>query len=76
MEKMDLHADEVFLPRARPGACAQLERAHRELSKTVRHARWVQGVASHGWTDVAGSEGGIQTKVDLVHAAVRQNATF
>ena len=59
MEKMDLHADEVFLPRARPGACAQLERAHRELSKTVRHARWVQGVASHGWTDVAGSGGGI-----------------
>ena len=32
-----------------------------ESSKTVRHARWVQGVASHGWTDVAGSEGGIQT---------------
>ena len=65
MEKMDLmrlDADEDFLPRARPPAYEKLERAHRELSKTVRHARWVQGVASHGWTDVAGSEGGIQTK--------------
>ena len=51
--------NEVFLPRARPPAYEKLERAHRELSKTVRHARWVQGVASHGWTDVAGSEGGI-----------------
>ena len=47
------------LPRARPPAYEKLERAHRELSKTVRHARWVQGVASHGWADVAGSEVGI-----------------
>ena len=58
MVKMRLDADEVFLPRARPPAYEKLERAHRELSKTVRHARWVQGVASHGWTDVVGSGGG------------------
>ena len=61
LELILLDAHQVFLPRARPPAYEKLERAPRELSKTVRHARWVQGVASHGWTDVAGSEGGIQT---------------
>ena len=64
MEKMDLmrlDAHQVFLPRARPPAYEKLERAHRELSKTVRHARWVQGVASPGWTDRDVERGGIQT---------------
>ena len=36
--------------------CTAVERVRRELSRTVRHARWVQGVASPGWTDrVAGA---------------------
>ena len=34
----------VCRARARHGGGGQLERAHRELSKTVRHACWVQGV--------------------------------